>query len=180
MPNEALGFNCLACGERHFDTQNLRCIEAYTFQIARAPAPHEASHRELFVLAALACGIEGARQMRVGLSMTDGAYWEYSSLQECIFVNSEHPDFPIPKAKGVGTHRMRHSGCGWCWDPLRDEGDQYRLARALELNIDFAEGSVSRRMPSGRLIQEYFGGDHGDEGHAIMRAAIQTIDHYYG
>lgn len=181
MTNENPGFNCLGCGQRHTDAENLTCAEPYTFSWGKAPHPNEADDRELQVLAALACGIENQNRVRVGISLSHGAYWEYSALYGCIFVNENHPEFPIPESKVLGTsgYRMRGGGYGWKWNPLQDEGDKYRLARTLELNIDFADGCIWRRMPSGRLIQEYFGGDHGDEGHALLRAAIQTVKHYY-
>ena len=59
------------------------------------------------------------------------------------------------------------------WNPLRDDGDRLRLARALGINIDFADCSAWKRLPGGALIQENWGEDWGDEAHAIVRAAAE-------
>lgn len=60
---------------------------------------------------------------------------------------------------------------GNVWAPLTDDGDRYRLARKLDINIDFAECHASHRTTSGVLILEFWDGDHGDEAHAILRVA---------
>ncbi len=57
------------------------------------------------------------------------------------------------------------------WNPLTDDGDRYRLARVLGLSIDFSDCTVWKRLPDHSLIQEYWGGEYGDEAHAIVRAA---------
>ena len=63
---------------------------------------------------------------------------------------------------------------GWVrWNPLIDDGDRYRLAQKLGLAIDFTECSVWKRLSDPSLIQEYWGGDCGDEAHAVVRAAAE-------
>ena len=57
------------------------------------------------------------------------------------------------------------------WNALTDDGDRYRLAQKLRINIDFADCCAWTRLPDGTLIQEFWGGEHGDEAHAIVRAA---------
>lgn len=59
------------------------------------------------------------------------------------------------------------------WNPLNDFGDRYRLAQQLGLAIDFSECTVWKRLSDNALIQEYWGGDYGDEGYAIVRAAAE-------
>ena len=59
------------------------------------------------------------------------------------------------------------------WNPLADAGDRYRLARHLGLTIDFTECTVWKRLSDHSLVQEYWGGDCGDEAHAIVRAAAE-------
>lgn len=59
------------------------------------------------------------------------------------------------------------------WNPLTDDGDRYRLARQLGLTIDFTDCTVWKRLSDHSLIQEYWGGDCGDEGHAVLRAAAE-------
>lgn len=59
------------------------------------------------------------------------------------------------------------------WNPLTDDGDRYRLAKALGLTIDFNDGTVWRRLPDHSLIQKYWGGEYEDEAHAIVGAAAE-------
>jgi hypothetical protein len=59
------------------------------------------------------------------------------------------------------------------WNPLTDDGDRYRLARQLGINIDFGDSCAWKRLLSGRVIQEFWGGDCGDEAHAVVRAAAE-------
>jgi hypothetical protein len=59
------------------------------------------------------------------------------------------------------------------WAPLTDDGDRYRLIRDLKLSVDFSDCCVWKRMPNGSLIQEYWGGECGDEAHAVLRAAAE-------
>ena len=59
------------------------------------------------------------------------------------------------------------------WNPLSDDGDRYRLAKNLGLCVDFTECTVWKRMPDHSLIQEYWGGDCGDEARAVVRAAAE-------
>ena len=59
------------------------------------------------------------------------------------------------------------------WNPLTNDGDRYKLARHLGLSIDFTECTVWKRLSDHSLVQEYWGGDCGDEAHAIVRAATE-------
>lgn len=60
------------------------------------------------------------------------------------------------------------------WDPLDNDGDRYRLAKQLGISIDFVDCCAWKRFPNGDLIQEFWGGDYGDEAHAIVRVAAET------
>lgn len=57
------------------------------------------------------------------------------------------------------------------WNPLTDEGDRYRLIRKLDISVDSQDCCAWKRLPFGDLIQEFWGGDCGDEPHAVLRAA---------
>lgn len=60
------------------------------------------------------------------------------------------------------------------WNPINDDGDRLRLIRALKMNIDYADCGVSARYNCGRhLAQEWWGGDEGDEAHAVLRVAAE-------
>ncbi|MBR0883049.1 hypothetical protein ABIF65_004260 [Bradyrhizobium japonicum] len=59
------------------------------------------------------------------------------------------------------------------WDPLTDDGDRYRLIRDLGMSICFKECTIYKRQINGDLIQEWWGGDCGDEEHAVLRAAAE-------
>ena len=59
------------------------------------------------------------------------------------------------------------------WNPLTDEGDCYRLEKQLGINIDFHDCGAWKRLPNGELIQEWWGGECGDEAHAIVRVAAE-------
>lgn len=60
------------------------------------------------------------------------------------------------------------------WNPLTDDGDRLRLIRALKMNIDYADCGVSARYNCGwNLAQEWWGGDEGDEAHAVLRVAAE-------
>ncbi len=59
------------------------------------------------------------------------------------------------------------------WNPLTDDGDRYRLAQKLRINIDFADGCAWHRSPLIGLIQEFWGEDCPDEAHAIVSVAAQ-------
>lgn len=59
------------------------------------------------------------------------------------------------------------------WSPLTDDGDRYRLIAALKMGIDFDECTVWKRLPNSVFIQEFWGGDCGDEAHAVLRAAAE-------
>ena len=57
------------------------------------------------------------------------------------------------------------------WNPLTDDGDRYRLARALKLCIDFATGHVVFQIDEHELMIAFDKGDPVDEAKAIVRAA---------
>jgi hypothetical protein len=57
------------------------------------------------------------------------------------------------------------------WNALTDDGDRYRLAKRLGINIDFSDCCAWKRLPDGELIQEWWGGESGDEAQAVVRAA---------
>lgn len=57
------------------------------------------------------------------------------------------------------------------WNPLTDDGDRYRLARQLGISIDFSDCCAWKRMQNGQLIQEFWGGECGDEAHAVVGVA---------
>ena len=59
------------------------------------------------------------------------------------------------------------------WDPLNDDGERYRLIRSLGLCVDFTDCTVWKRLPNHDLIQEYWGGDSGDEAHAVLRVVAE-------
>lgn len=59
------------------------------------------------------------------------------------------------------------------WNPLTDDGDRYRLARQLGISIDFSDCCAWKRLSDGGLIQEFWGGDCGDEAHAVVRVAAE-------
>lgn len=69
---------------------------------------------------------------------------------------------------------------GKTWNPLTDDGDLYRLARAVGIDISFSDKSAYKRLPDGKLIQTFWGEipDHpndkvDDEAHAIVRCAAE-------
>lgn len=59
------------------------------------------------------------------------------------------------------------------WNPLTDDGDRYRLAKHLGISIDFQDCCAWKRLANGELIQEFWGGECGDEAHAVVRAAAE-------
>ncbi|WP_186214640.1 helix-turn-helix transcriptional regulator [Burkholderia gladioli] len=63
---------------------------------------------------------------------------------------------------------------GYWWNPLRNDGDRYLLAKTVGINIDFSDCCAWKRLPDGHLIQEFWGGEHGDEPHAVVRAAAEV------
>lgn len=65
----------------------------------------------------------------------------------------------------------RMSKCSW--NPLTDDGDRYRLAMALGISIDFQDCSAWKRTACGEMIQEFWGGECGDEAHAVLRVAAE-------
>lgn len=99
-------------------------------------------------------------------------------------MSTDH-DLLLLAAKAVGlriSNRCTDGGLMVCsdtrraphkWNPRDDDGDRLRLARALGISIDFADCCAWKRMPNGELIQEFWGGDFGDEAHAVLRAAAE-------
>jgi hypothetical protein len=86
-------------------------------------------------------------------------------------------------ARAVGGYRyiddmgwieaLPDGGNGAWWNPLTDDGDRYRLIVKLKLSVDFEECSVWKRLASGKLIEDFWSGDYGDEPHAILRVAAE-------
>jgi len=64
-------------------------------------------------------------------------------------------------------------GVSTAWNPLIHEGERYRLARDLRMSIDFDDCYVCKRFPDHTLIQEFWGGECGDEAHAVLRVAAE-------
>ena len=64
---------------------------------------------------------------------------------------------------------------GW-WNPLKNDSDLLRLARKLGISIDYQDRCAWKRLSTGDLIQEFWGGECGDEAHAIVRAAAALAD----
>lgn len=88
------------------------------------------------------------------------------------------------KAMGINHHHIDDDGVWWrkghlaeavhCWNPRTDDGDRLRLIRTLKMSIDYADCGVSARYDFGRkLAQEWWGGDEGDEAHAVLRVAAE-------
>lgn len=74
----------------------------------------------------------------------------------------------------LGYHIKASEQDNWRqWYPLADDGDRYRLARTLGLRLDFEDCCVWKRFYDGLLIQEFWGGECGDEAHAVVRAAAE-------
>lgn len=57
------------------------------------------------------------------------------------------------------------------WNPLTDEGDRYRLLKALKMGIDFDAQSVIYTL-DGYVCEESFRED-GDDARAVLRAAAE-------
>lgn len=79
--------------------------------------------------------------------------------------------------KGQGFDVMGNAVLDWhngeTWNPLTDDGDRMRLARELGISIDYQDCCAWKRLPSGDLLQEFWGGECGDEAHAVVRVAAQ-------
>lgn len=165
------GYTCMACGEKHLGSGNLPCPNRPLMASANLDL-ESFTDRELLEMATRACGIEDGVMVN-GVGPLGGTWWDHQHGIG-IYVHDDHPHFSKPACKGVSSHRMRDGGFGWLWNPLTDEGDLYRLLSSLKINLDFADGSAWKRLPSHQVVQEYFGGDYGDVAHAIVRAAIKS------
>lgn len=75
--------------------------------------------------------------------------------------------------EGDGAGVYCKTGKHTYWRPLQDEGDRYRLAKHLGISIDFQDCCAWKRRTDHSLIQEFWGGECGDEAHAILRAAAE-------
>lgn len=75
-------------------------------------------------------------------------------------------------ARGAWVASADDEQTGHWWDPLTDDGDRYRLARALGICIDFEDGCAWKRMHND-AIQFYWGGECEDEAHAVVRVAAE-------
>ena len=74
---------------------------------------------------------------------------------------------------GGAWHPLTHDTPNGKWSPLTDDGDRYRLISALKINIDWYDECAWIRLPSGELIQEFWGEEYGDEPHAVLRVAAE-------
>lgn len=86
------------------------------------------------------------------------------------------------KAAGIGLvwsseqESPRDAGCWNIWNPLRDDGDRYRLAKACGLCVNFANNTVTAFRDGAQIALFYFGHASyrdGDEGYCIVRAAAE-------
>lgn len=73
----------------------------------------------------------------------------------------------------IGALKIGPNAMARFWNPLNDDGQAMGLARSLNMSIDFEDCTVWRRMSNHHLVQEFWGGDHGSESHAIVRAAVE-------
>lgn len=102
--------------------------------------------RELLELAAKAAGINA--------SWNDQDAAEYEAQHEGMWLEGERsPDNSA------------------FWNPLTDDGDRYRLLKALDLAIDF-ESKVVIYTIGVRICEESFR-DDGDDARAVLRAAAE-------
>lgn len=165
------GYTCMACGEKHLGSGNLPCPNR-PLMAAVSLDLESFTDRELLEMATRACGIEDGVMIN-GVGPHGGTWWDHQH-DIGVYVHDNHPQFSKPACKGVSNYRMRDGGVGWLWNPLTIEGDRYRLLSSMKISLDFADGCAWKRLPSGQLVQEFFGGDYGDEAHAIVRAAIKS------
>lgn len=165
------GYTCMACGEKHLGSGNLPCPNR-PLMAAVSLDLESFTDRELLEMATRACGIEDGVMIN-GVGPHGGTWWDHQH-DIGVYVHDDHPQFSKPACKGVSNYRMRDGGVGWLWNPLTNEGDRYRLLSSMKISLDFADGCAWKRLPSGQLVQEFFGGDYSDEAHAIVRAAIKS------
>ena len=59
------------------------------------------------------------------------------------------------------------------WNPLTDDGDRYRLARATGINVEWGSGSGCASTDAGQWFM-WGPGHEDDEAHAIVRAAVAS------
>lgn len=60
---------------------------------------------------------------------------------------------------------------GNVWAPLTNLADRYRLMQQLKISVDYQDCCAWSILQNGSLRQAFWGGDHGDEAHAILRVA---------
>lgn len=107
--------------------------------------------RELLEWAAKAAGM---------LVLLDGAKWPKEKVGWFFNQVGGNPPALYDRASLVAM-----------WAPLTDDGDLLRLARAAKINIDYDDCCAWRRGAGGPLYQEFWGGECGDEAHAILAVA---------
>lgn len=86
------------------------------------------------------------------------------------------------KAAGLDVEFMPLSGanivsglrCG-LWKPLEDDGDRYRLARTLNMNIEFDTKSVGAKLPNGNWMWIGWGDGSSDGRHKTDADAILAL-----
>ncbi len=59
------------------------------------------------------------------------------------------------------------------WNPRLDYCDRYTLARSLKMVVDFEQRCVSKRLPDGRLLQQFWGDSSEEEDMACLRLAAE-------
>lgn len=91
-------------------------------------------------------------------------------------------------AKAAGVEVEWHRGCGDAlhlnapnataiyWNPLRDDGQAFRLANALRLTVYHAELAVivKHKQYSWEWMGEYVNEDHGDRNASARRAIVRA------
>lgn len=61
------------------------------------------------------------------------------------------------------------------WNPLTDDGDRYRLARTLNMNIEFDTKSVGAKLPNGNWMWIGWGDGSSDGRHKTDADAILAL-----
>jgi hypothetical protein len=103
--------------------------------------------------------------------MTDFELMVLSASAASIGLRRSRIDDPLFRDFLLVDRDPEHPGHGKGWNPLTNEGDRYQLLAKLKMCIDFEECTAWKRRATGELVQEFWGGDYGDEAHAILRVA---------
>ena len=88
-------------------------------------------------------------------------------------------------ARAAGIEVSYHHGCGDAlelvkprgfqvyWNPLTDDGDALRLARACKMAIDFKEGTILYYVGGECIGTDFTPGNDEEEALAILKAAAE-------